>query len=158
MKSTIIVLLIAFWINQANAELYKWVDENGVTHFSNTLPPANSEVETKAEAKSNHSIQTSSGNLNEVLNSYRNDAISDDINNAKRKLSNKSSYKNNHRSKERNSRKIKDLQREVDYYKQKLRDVERESYSDLNEHQENIRFYKKMVADYQSLLESAKSR
>jgi len=157
MKSTIIVLLIAFWINQANAELYKWVDENGVTHFSNTLPPANGEVETKAEAKSNHSIQTSSGYLNEVLNSYRNDAISDDINNVKRKLSNKSSYKNTDRT-ERNSRKIKDLQREVDYYKQKLRDVERESYSDLNEHQENIRFYKKKVADYQSLLESAKSR
>lgn len=157
MKSTIIVLLLAFWINQANAELYKWVDANGVTHFSNTLPPANSEVETKAEAKSNHSIQTSSGNLNEVLNSYRNDAISDDINNVKRKLSIKSSYKSTDRT-ERNSRKIKDLQREVDYYKQKLRDVERESYSDLNEHQENIRFYKKMVADYQSLLESAKSR
>jgi hypothetical protein len=54
MKNFIIYMLISsFLVCPAYAGLYKWVDENGVTHFSNTAPPKSSDqVETVSEIQS----------------------------------------------------------------------------------------------------------
>ena len=35
---TVFVLLLSFPAVQTNTELYRWVDENGKTHFSNSPP------------------------------------------------------------------------------------------------------------------------
>jgi len=47
-----LVLLIVFLPIGATANMYQWVDENGVRHFSNLQAPAGTAVETKQELKS----------------------------------------------------------------------------------------------------------
>ena len=45
---TTILMLIAIhlWVNQPIADMYKWVDQNGVTHYSDTPPASKQTVET----------------------------------------------------------------------------------------------------------------
>ena len=45
---TFVLLVIALFsfLNLAVADMYKWVDQNGVIHFSDTLPSTNNQVET----------------------------------------------------------------------------------------------------------------
>jgi glutaredoxin len=45
---TAILTLIAIhlWVNQPIADMYKWVDQNGVTHYSDTPPASKQTVET----------------------------------------------------------------------------------------------------------------
>ncbi len=45
---TFVLLVIALFsfVNLAVADMYKWVDQNGVIHFSDTLPSTNNQVET----------------------------------------------------------------------------------------------------------------
>ena len=44
---TAVLLLIAIQLGaiQANAEIYKWVDQNGVTHFSDVPPESGQKLE-----------------------------------------------------------------------------------------------------------------
>jgi len=44
---TFVLLVIALFsfVNLAVADMYKWVDQNGVIHFSDTLPSTNNQVE-----------------------------------------------------------------------------------------------------------------
>jgi len=51
-KTLPLVLLIVFLPMVAAANMYQWVDENGVRHFSNLQAPAGTPVETKKEIKS----------------------------------------------------------------------------------------------------------
>ncbi|MDK9707404.1 MAG: DUF4124 domain-containing protein [Desulforhopalus sp.] len=47
MKTYIQILLLFFVLSaQASAEMYTWVDENGKTQFSNTIPPPGTKAET----------------------------------------------------------------------------------------------------------------
>jgi hypothetical protein len=42
-------VLLCWLISTADADIYTWIDENGVKHFSNFAPPANAEVIMKTE-------------------------------------------------------------------------------------------------------------
>ena len=46
MKTLIMfILFFAFVVVSANAEMFKWVDENGVVHFSDTTVPSDAKAE-----------------------------------------------------------------------------------------------------------------
>ena len=47
-KLTFVLLVIAlfFFVNLAVADMYKWVDQNGAIHFSDTPPSTENQVET----------------------------------------------------------------------------------------------------------------
>ena len=57
-KLTFVLLVIAlfFFVNLAVADMYKWVDQNGVIHFSDTPPSTENQVETNVENAEFHSI------------------------------------------------------------------------------------------------------
>ncbi len=48
-----IMAVVLIWVVQSPAEIYRWVDENGVTHFSDQKPPSSYEdkVETVDPSK-----------------------------------------------------------------------------------------------------------
>ena len=56
-------------ISPAAAQSYKWVDQDGVTHYSNTAPRLSVQAETHAEAKVGPSGSTN--DLSDVLESYQ---------------------------------------------------------------------------------------
>ncbi|WP_414736141.1 DUF4124 domain-containing protein [Desulfosarcina ovata] len=50
----------------------KWVDENGVAHYSNVAPPADQDASVKVESKGGAMPAAGkSNNLGDVLKSYR---------------------------------------------------------------------------------------
>ena len=78
MRTYIVFLAIyVCLIGIANAKLYKWVDENGVTHYSNTAPPQSAQVETSAEAQGETS-SSSPQSMDSVIRSYKMDALEHD--------------------------------------------------------------------------------
>ena len=44
--AVLLFVFLVFPTGPAHADFYKWVDENGVVHFSDTLPKSKQEVET----------------------------------------------------------------------------------------------------------------
>ena len=57
-----ILLLFALLPFQASAELYRWVDENGKTHFSDSPPNANAEA-TQLNEQTNNNSEVQAVNL-----------------------------------------------------------------------------------------------
>jgi len=51
-KTLPLVLLLILWPVVTAAEMYQWVDEKGVRHFSNDPPPAGTQAESYREIKS----------------------------------------------------------------------------------------------------------
>lgn len=150
-----IVILIMF-TGTTHAKLYKWVDENGVTHFSNVAPPSDQEHQVKEEAKSKSRSTPRSPGMDQVINSYKMDAIEDGSTTADRKYDrNKKEINKEYAAKFK--RLMEDRKRDVEHWKDKLSDAKRESYSDQQEHENKIRHYEKMVSDYQSLYEEAEA-
>ena len=155
-KLTIACLAIIFSATVANAELFKWVDEDGVTHFSNTAPPQNVQAEVKHETKVSDSPTTNSEGLEEVLDEYRKETALDE-----KPVSKRSSRREPSRASDatiaRLKRSVERFERDVDKWKDKLDQVKRESYSDKRRHDNNVSHCEKMLADYESLLEDARA-
>jgi len=85
MKLFIISMLMVFsLICSANTELYKWVDQNGVKHFSNTPPSDADQVESAIETKNESSDFESSGKIDEALKNYRQNNLQERLNDAKK--------------------------------------------------------------------------
>ncbi len=152
---TLLILVSVCLAGPVVAKMYKWVDENGVTHFSNTAPPQDTEVQATEEAVG-RAVDTSPQDLDQVLRSYKKDEIGDKYDKVRNQLEQKRSKINKSAAK-KYARMVENYQRDVDYWKQRLDEAERESYSDKSEHLKKIRHCKKMLADYQSLLQQAKS-
>ena len=47
LTAALLMIAIHFFANQAIADIYKWVDQNGVIHFSDSPPTSGQNVETK---------------------------------------------------------------------------------------------------------------
>ena len=45
----LLILLWVWWAGPVSADIYRWTDANGVTHFSNEPPPAGAKVLDKIE-------------------------------------------------------------------------------------------------------------
>lgn len=59
-KMTILFIFVAAILlsTSANSKMYKWVDENGKTHFTNTVPPSKANnVESSHESKVDPSVR-----------------------------------------------------------------------------------------------------
>ncbi|MFA7186223.1 MAG: DUF4124 domain-containing protein [Victivallales bacterium] len=137
------MLMVLGLICAANAELYKWVDENGVKHFSNTPPSDSEEVESAIETKNESSDVESSGKIDEALKNYRQD-------NMQQRLNDAGKYKS------KTPKASKDL---ADYYEHRmkqneqtlqerrrdLQDVRRESYSDPDYHKRKVERYEERL-------------
>jgi len=48
----LVMLLLVLYVPGVGADMYQWVDENGVRHFSNLQAPAGTQVESRTELKS----------------------------------------------------------------------------------------------------------
>jgi len=53
MKTRLLIGLILLWFGSAHAQLHKWIDENGVTHWGDTPPPQMEIIKTEAEKQKN---------------------------------------------------------------------------------------------------------
>jgi hypothetical protein len=53
--------------------MYKWVDENGITHYSNKRPKTNQKVEVSREFKYRDTGQQRNNHLDDVLKEYKED-------------------------------------------------------------------------------------
>jgi len=150
MKSIKVLSVVACLVlicSIAYAKLYKWVDENGVTHYSNTAPPQSSEVETKEEVKGHHSPATGSQDLDDVLDSYREDRLDHAIE-KRRGRSSGPSGKSDRLANYYEAR-LKKQEIRISDIETDLNEAKRESYSDSDRH-------KKKVRRYESRLEKAK--
>lgn len=52
MKRTALLMLLLLAAGAAGAQVYKWVDDKGVTHYSDQPPPPSTPARTKVEVKS----------------------------------------------------------------------------------------------------------
>ena len=152
----IIFLLMICSVCIVNAKLYKWVDENGVTHYSNTVPPNTEQVETKAELKNDSTDYHSNNDLNKVINSYKMDNLRQDQD-KKKNYKYKSSTKNEEMA-DYYEHRIKEEEENVNQYREDLRIVERESYSDSRRHNERVRTYESRFNRAKMELERVKTK
>lgn len=83
-RNMVIFVLLIFWAGTADADLYKWVDENGVTHYSNTpvITKKDKDVKVYKEANDNRRTpqkyktkRTSSKKAEDVTQIIRNNCI-----------------------------------------------------------------------------------
>jgi hypothetical protein len=144
---------IAVWVaiiclvGVADAKLYKWVDENGVTHFSNTAPPQEEvEVHTKAEANSAGTENGLSPGLDSVIDSYRQDELRDKADEVEKR------YERTRRSSRNDQSKINLYETRVkrdevnlEQLREELKQVERASYSDSEMHKAKVQRYRTRV-------------
>lgn len=145
------LIMASFFVCPVSAKLYKWVDENGVAHYSNTAPPQSAEVETQAEAKGDAS--PGSHSLDNVLDSYRKDQIGHDERPAKRsqpsgKSDSMADYYANRIKQEKAT--VEDREADLDA-------VKRESYSNAQDHKEKVRYYKSRLEKARLELERVKA-
>jgi len=74
----IVFIALFFHAGFSEAKLYKWVDENGVTHFSNTAPPQGEvDVQSRGEVKGSGPVNNRSTGIDHVINSYKQDELRD---------------------------------------------------------------------------------
>jgi hypothetical protein len=118
MKNFIIYMLIsAFLVCPAYADLYKWVDENGVTHFSNTAPPKSSDqVEIESEI---HSVDVE----NQATNVSNDAPGANEVNPAKVEF-----YK----------RYMEKWDKLLSQYQNELEEIKRETNIDQQEHEQKL--------------------
>jgi len=127
-----------------NADLYKWVDADGVKHFTNTPPPSAEQVESAPETKSKVSYRNNNAELDEMINSYKRDELQQSINKSKReseKKYNSKIRKNKESSANYYEKRVKQKEETVRNYSEDLEKVKRERYSDSNRHEENVQYY-----------------
>jgi hypothetical protein len=136
-KTFFIVVCLILICTIASAKLYKWVDENGVTHYSNTAPPESSNVETLVETEADHS--PGSHNLDSVLESYKRD----DIEQAREESIKQApkSFGQNDRLADYYEHKIKEQEAKIKVLEAEFRDVKRESFSDSISRNKRVRRY-----------------
>ena len=146
----VLICMVLICVNISTAKLYKWVDENGVTHFSNTAPPQDeNDVQAQGEVKNSGSGNSYSPGIDHVINSYRRDNLQHDLDKAQR-------IREHQRSKSGGGSggmadyykgRLEDAKAEVELRREKLTSVERESYSDYQSHNERVRYYKGRLKD-----------
>lgn len=153
----ICMMVVACWVCTASAELYKWVDEDGVTHFSNVAPPMDEQVQTKNEVKGATPVNTSSPGIDHVINSYKRDALQHEIDETKKRLRHGTSNKNSSRF-DLYEGWIKQDKETIRIRREELKDVQRESYSDSHKHKAKIRYYENRVKDAEFELEKDQRR
>ncbi|BBO86632.1 hypothetical protein DSCO28_71980 [Desulfosarcina ovata subsp. sediminis] len=143
--SMFMVVVFVFVTGNVSAELYKWVDENGVAHYSNVAPPADQDASVKVESKGGAMPAAGkSNNLGDVLKSYKKDEIKNKLDDIE-KRSNRSGSKKSDTMADYYDSKIKRLEIRLQDAKEDLKKVERESYSDARYHNEKVESRKKRV-------------
>lgn len=157
MKTLIVFLFFLCLPGLTEAKLYKWVDENGVTHFSNTAPPQDTTVHTRDEVKGAASAINNSGGLDQVLHDYKKDSLQNDIDEFEKRSKTRSGSQNN-RSIDLYEGWVNRDKETIKRRKEELDDVERESYSDSQAHNAKIRYYENRVKDAELELEKDQRR
>ena len=127
----------------ANAELYKWVDENGVKHFSNTPPSDADEVESAIETKNESSDFESSGKIDEALKNYRQDNMQQRLNDAGKYKS--KTPKTSKSSTDYYEYRMKQDEQTVKERRKDLQDIRRESHSSPEQHQKRVKYYEERL-------------
>lgn len=135
----------------AHAELYKWVDADGVTHYSNTAPPQEESVETTQEAKGSRPANVNRNGLSDVLQQYKEDIPSEHRSSS----SGRSNSMVDEAAAERYASMIEMRKHDVDYWGDRLDKAKRASYSNKDQHERDIRYCEKMLEDYRYLLQEA---
>ena len=154
MKTIIGVILMLCLATPSNAKLYKWVDENGVTHFSNVAPSEEHQVETNEEAQGNP--ESGSQGLDNVLKSYKEDESKHAI-----KEREKRTFKKSGKSEgmaDYYADRIKDEEARVRDREADLEIVKKESYSDAKKHKDRVRYYERRLEKARVDLESVKAK
>lgn len=139
MAKIIMALIVVIWFLPANAQLYKWVDENGVTHYSNTAPPDSHQVETRTEAKGDPS--PGSHSLDDVLDSYKRDEEEDRKYNSQQAAEPPESSEENGHTADYYAHRIKLQEARVRHCEDELKAVKRESFSNSIARNRRVRRY-----------------
>ena len=136
-------MIVACWAGTGYAKLYKWVDENGVAHYSNVAPPADQEVQTNEEAQGSAPVKSGSSGMDQLLDSYEREARRQEIEKPRNTRKNKPNKNEDLADYFKN--RIEEEKEELRVRREELNDVERESYSDGRQHKKRVRNYKSRV-------------
>ena len=136
---TLCLIMFFYFVCIVTAQLYKWVDKEGVTHYSNKRPVTTNSVETKSEIKSNPSSKRNREELNQLIQSYKNSSLKTD------NIDSQDRYKSpNKPSKERleyYEKQIKERERVVNQYSDDLNGVKRKPHKDYRSHKKKLKYY-----------------
>ena len=151
---TLCLVTIICFVYTANAQLYKWVDEEGVTHYSNKRPVTMKNVETRQETQSNQPHNKNNKKLDHLLNSYRTEAIQENVKTSQSN-GNKTSKSFDQEKFEYYENRIKNKEKIVHRYSDDLRDVKRKPHKDYRSHKKKLRYYEDRLQHAQIDLEDA---
>ena len=147
----------------ADAKLYRWVDENGVSHYSNVAPPQNKEnVHAGAEAQSSTSSGSSSKGLETVLDSYKQDGLTLESEAAEKaaqrtSVDRKKSDRQYHKKKAAYYKhELEGEQLDLKARQEKLDRYKRRSYTDAQHHKKMVQIYEDHVIQSKHRIEQLK--
>lgn len=150
-------------VSVADAKLYKWVDANGVTHYSNVVSPQNEgTVHSGAEAESSHHSNTNLKGLENVLDSYKKDGLtldSDTMVEAPNRRTSDSGEADKQYHKKKAAyykHELEGEQLDLKAQQGKLDRYKRKSYSDARHHKEIVRNYEDSVIRSKNRIEKLK--
>jgi predicted RNase H-like nuclease (RuvC/YqgF family) len=152
MKPIVLSIVVFFgFALSADAKLYKWVDENGVPHYSNTAPPEAGQVETRVESEGSSS--PGSHDLGDVIESYRRDGVE-----PKKEFPriSKPSGKSESRADDLAAR-IRKQEVRISDIEADLTNAKRETYTDYNYHKKKVRRYESRLEKAEIELERLKT-
>ncbi len=153
---TICFVLIISFVGTVNAQIYKWVDEKGITHYSNKRPPTMKDVETKSEIRNEQPNDRSTKEFDKLLNSYRNGSLPKPASNQQKTKFKSQNIPDQDRLQYFENR-IKQREKIVHRYKDDLRDVKRTPHKDYRSHKKRLRYYEDRLEHAQMDLEEAQN-
>lgn len=154
-------LFVCFTI-PVNAAMFHWVDDDGVSHFSNVAPPDKVKIEKKAEVKSKYIPQstkpsTSDSAINrykKALLHYQKTSPVQTRQDAPSKTT-KSSSSGMH---DYYKMMVEKYERRVETCKEDLDEVKREAYKDPQWHRKKVQRRENRLADVKAELERYKKK
>jgi hypothetical protein len=156
MKAVIICILAALcWVCTVDARLYKWVDEEGVTHYSNKRPTTMHQVETESEIRSGQSNKKYNKKLDRLLNSYEKDSFQEKVINSDSNTYESTITPDKNRLQYLKNR-ISHREKIVHRCKDDLIDLKRTPYKDYRSHKNRLRYYEDRLEHAKFELNEAK--
>ena len=149
MRVAILFILISVsFALTANADIYKWIDENGVTHYSNTPPPADVQgyIERLKEV-SGTPVNHGNPGIDRVIQSYKQDNLQGETGSAGEPPADNSAQGSNTEMTDYYRHQADRYQMQIDDYEDRLESIKRESYTDSRRHRARIERWEKYIRE-----------
>lgn len=148
--AAIMVVVFVFVVGNASAELYKWVDEDGVAHFSNVAPPKDEDVSVSHELRGRPSTYHTPG-MNKVLESYQRESTPPQYGGS----AGKNKYDQD--KIKYYADQVKRCEDRVTRYRDRMNEIKRTPYKDSRSHKDRLERHERWLNDAQRDLDEARS-